>query len=385
MYSAASIQRWNDHARPVEFTELDKQAHKMIIAFVIARLEEDAERREPINWINLIEGGIFEFLHRIMLTDIKPAIFHEMMSKKGEALNRWVLEKLGPELNPLSGDFSRHFEQYFFDAGYACQEKRILKAAHYIATNWEFRILYNLNSVIYGIERTKEEIENQIEDHYDLIGVQKISLGKKSHGFLDLCGQLRFQQRWAQLPRLPKTSVLGHMLIVAVLSYLAAREVGLPDRRLYNDFFAALFHDLPEVLTRDIVHPIKKSVEGLDDIIRLYEKKEIDEKILPLLPSSWHPEMRFFIENEFENRMLTGETVTVLQAGRDVPADTEEGIDGRLIEACDKLAAYVEASLANAYGMKSEKLEQARDYLYRDFSGCTASGFSFKALFDYFL
>ena len=35
-YEAASIQRWNDHVRPVELTELDKQAHKMVIAYVIA-------------------------------------------------------------------------------------------------------------------------------------------------------------------------------------------------------------------------------------------------------------------------------------------------------------------------------------------------------------
>src|SRR5690606_35241149 len=93
-------------------------------------------------------------------------------------------------------------------------ERRILPAAPYLATNWEFKIIYHAAPFIYGIERTKENIENQIEDHYDLIGVQKILLGKKSFGFIDLCGQLRFQKRWAHTPRIPETSVLGHMLIV---------------------------------------------------------------------------------------------------------------------------------------------------------------------------
>jgi putative hydrolase of HD superfamily len=37
LFEAASIQRGNDHVRPVKFTELDKQAHKMIIAYVLAR------------------------------------------------------------------------------------------------------------------------------------------------------------------------------------------------------------------------------------------------------------------------------------------------------------------------------------------------------------
>ena len=38
-YEAASMNRWNDHIRPVELTELDKQAHKMVIAYVIAKFE----------------------------------------------------------------------------------------------------------------------------------------------------------------------------------------------------------------------------------------------------------------------------------------------------------------------------------------------------------
>ena len=70
LYEAAHIQRWSDHMRPSQgFTELDKQAHKMIFAYR-ARFEED-ERKAVINWPHLIEGGIFEFLHRIVRTDIK--------------------------------------------------------------------------------------------------------------------------------------------------------------------------------------------------------------------------------------------------------------------------------------------------------------------------
>ena len=37
LYEAAHIQRWNDHIRPQGFTELDKQAHKMVILYVLSR------------------------------------------------------------------------------------------------------------------------------------------------------------------------------------------------------------------------------------------------------------------------------------------------------------------------------------------------------------
>ncbi len=78
VFSAASMERWNDHPHPATFTELGKQAHKMIMAWVIARYEGE-ERGRDIDWTALIEGGIFEFLHRVVLTDIKPPVFHKLM------------------------------------------------------------------------------------------------------------------------------------------------------------------------------------------------------------------------------------------------------------------------------------------------------------------
>ena len=89
LYEAAHIQRWNEHIRPMGFTELDKQAHKMMIVYVLARHEED-DHGAKINWRQLIEGGIFEFMQRNVLTDIKPTVFHEMMRVYGKELNAWV-------------------------------------------------------------------------------------------------------------------------------------------------------------------------------------------------------------------------------------------------------------------------------------------------------
>ena len=386
-YEAASIQRWNDHVRPVELTELDKQAHKMVIAYVIAKFEE-TERETPINWIRLIEGGIFEFLQRVILTDIKPPVFHKMIARKGRELNEWVLKQLELEVSDIDGDFRAKFMEYLFSNDYSKTEKRVLRAAHYLATNWEFKIIYNISPFIYGIEKTKEEIENQIEDHYDLIGVQKISLGKKSYGFIDLCGQLRFQQRWAQSPRIPKTSVLGHMLIVAMLSYFCSIEIGACPKRVYNNFFASLFHDLPEVLTRDIVSPIKSSIEGLQDIIKEYEKIQVEEKLFPLLPASWHEEIRYFIEDEFENKIIRDEVVIKGVSCGEISSMYNKNEyspkDGEMLKACDHLAAFIEASLSIKHGIKSRPLIDGKASLYEMYKTKVIAGINFGQIFDYF-
>ena len=109
-------------------------------------------------------------------------------------------------------------------------ECRILRAAHYLATNWEFKIVYNLTPFIYGIEETKAELENQIEDHYDLLGVQKLLLGKKAYGFHRFLRSAQvFSSAGPRRRGYRKTSVLGHMLIVghAFLPVLAG-DAGLP-------------------------------------------------------------------------------------------------------------------------------------------------------------
>ena len=102
LYEAAHIHRWNDHLRPSGFTELDKQAHKMMIMYVLARHEED-DHNAKLNWRVLVEGGIFEFLHRNVLTDIKPPVFHELMRVHGKELNSWVYKELKRRIPEADG------------------------------------------------------------------------------------------------------------------------------------------------------------------------------------------------------------------------------------------------------------------------------------------
>jgi putative hydrolase of HD superfamily len=385
LFEAASIQRWNDHVRPVKFTELDKQAHKMIIAYVLARSEE-SDRGARIDWEGLIEGGIFELLQRVVLTDIKPPVFHKMMEKKGRELNESVLHHLMADLDGLSGGFQDKFRAYLLERDYSLTEKKILKAAHYLATSWEFRIIYHVSPFIYGIEKTKEALENEIEDHYDLIGVQKISSGKKSFGFIDLCGQLRFQQRWAHSARIPETSVLGHLLIVAILSFLCSREFRACRKRTYNDFFAGLFHDLPEALTRDIIAPVKRAVTGLEQIIKDYEKIQIEEKLLPLVPPSWHEELKYFIEDEFENKVIVDRAVkkgvSFEEINNQYNQDLFSPVDGQIIEACDQLAAFREATLSIEQGIGPRHLRKAKKELYENYRGKIIGGLDFGRIFD---
>lgn len=386
IYQGAHIQRWNDHIRPKGFTELDKQAQKMIIAYILASFEEETKEVE-INWKKLIEGGIFEYLHRIILTDIKPPIYHKLMKERGIEINNWVYNQLEDDLQNIGNDFFDKFKKYFDDPEYSVFEKKILKASHYLATNWEFKIIYPMNLTIYGIEETKKSIESELDEHNDLIGVQKIKIGDKTSDLIDLIGQLRFQQRWAQSPRVPETSVMGHMLIVAIMSYLCSLEINACDQRLSNNYFTALFHDLPEILTRDIISPVKKSVDGLDNIIKDIEKEQMNEKFFPLIPTSWHEKIKYFIEDEFSSRIVEeGKIIKISSSiiNEKYNSNFYQAVDGEIIKGCDHLAAFMEARISISHGITSVYLDKGSESISNEYTNKNIAGIDFAQLFDYF-
>lgn len=379
-FEAANMQRWNDHLRPVEFTELDKQAHKMVIAWVLASFEE-RERKIKIDWVKLIEGAMFSFLQRIVLTDLKPPVFHRIKKERGAELNQYVfreIQRTVPDLNP---EFFSRFKSYFEDQDGDSVERRVLRAAHYLATKWEFNLVYDANSNMQGVKDTMRNIEMQIEDHYDLIGVQRISLEKKSHGFIDFCGQLRFQQRWARSPRIPRTTVLGHMLMVANTTYLCSLDMGMGPKRTYNNYFTALFHDLPEVLTKDIISPVKRSVSGLEDLLESYERELVEEKLLPLLPSQWHRDFEYLLFNPFDDRICQDGVAISVKGGLGSDcSDDDRPVDGALIKSCDQFAAFMEAQTSIRYGVKSKTLEEGMQELRQVLSDEKPHGVDFGRL-----
>ncbi len=356
-FTAASIQRWNDYPRMVELVELDKQAHKFIIAYLLAKIEGDVDMR------SLIEVGIFEFLRRVVVTDIRPDVFRKMLQKKKHELNEWVLSQLDVGLFDIdSGEFIKKFQLYLKDDSSYEKERFIHKAASYISTRWEFSIIYQTSQFLNDIEALKKKVDEEMEDYYELIGIRKISLNQKLSKFIDLSGRLRFQKRWAQTPRVPDTSVLGHMLIVALLSYFYSIKINACDKRLENNFFCALFHDLPEALTRDIITPVKYSVSGMDEIISEFEMQEIENEILPLIPQNFRDEFRYLLglygndeKDEFLNKIYKDE-ILLQEDLSDFNENEYNAIDGVALKACDRLAAFIEATLSISHGVKSREL-----------------------------
>ena len=80
MFSGSYMRRWNDKLRPVELYEIDKQAHKMIVAWMLTLLNSGGYSASDQLKLQqeVIERGLFDYLYRLVTTDIKPPVFYRI-------------------------------------------------------------------------------------------------------------------------------------------------------------------------------------------------------------------------------------------------------------------------------------------------------------------
>jgi len=378
VFSGSFMKRWNDKMRPMELVEVDKQAHKMIVAWLLFELNSQnlSAGDRTVLGEDIVRGGIYDYLYRLVITDIKPPIFYQIKSNPAhyQKLTAWVLNELQPRVQPLGKDFwdgmKDHFERQV--SGDASLASRILDAAHLFASRWEFHLIRDMNKWDEEMDDIEDNFRRGLEAHLDLTGVRQLIEGPSTRlgKFAFMCGQLRFQKRWSQTPRIPETSVLGHMFIVACLAYFFSIAVGACPVRRKNNFYAGLFHDIPELLTRDIISPVKSSVQGIGDLIREYEGRELERRLFSILDRSVYgglvDRLEYFlgieVGSEFESTIMrNGRAEIVSWDQLQGPYNRDEFCpkDGRMLKVCDHLAAFLEAYTALSNGITNAHLQQA--------------------------
>lgn len=368
--------RWNDKLRPVDLAEIEKQAHKMLVACALwnqASLGLSPRSRAQLG-VKIIEGALFDYFYRMIITDIKPPVFYKIRKNRHhfEKLTAFALARLEPVLAP-TGEFWERMRQWHLAENVETDlDRRILAASHLYASHWEFQLIRPHNPFDEEMDGIAASFQKELQEYSDLPGMRDLlTPGTALARFGNLCGQLRFQIRWTQIPRIPATSVLGHMFIVAAYAYMYSARAAASDTRACNNFFSGLFHDFPELLTRDIISPVKQAIPELQEIIREHERSELERRILGPLRAEDFSEfverityyLGLDVESEFQdcyNRKGKIHTVSGFNQLSRWDRDEYDPKDGQLLKICDLLAAFLEAHSSIRNGLASPKLVDAR-------------------------
>lgn len=393
IFEGFSIQRWTDLIRPFDIVEMDKAGEKMVLAYIIGKCEE--QKGVFVDWIWMIYASLFDILKKIALCDIKAPI--QQILKKDYAseylrLNEWILNQYKPLI-----DDSALFSQFTIYEGqragtFDIPEKsraaeRILSAANKFATMRELQMLSVVNEPE-RLEKINKELLADLQGYLDLTGLQLLMTRQKSYDFIMKIEQLRFQTRWNQTPRVPKTSVLGHCFFVAVITLLLCRQSGqkMCEKRLINNYFSALFHDLPEAVTRDIISPVKQATDELPSIVKRIEDEIVNKELVPLMEPYFSDELMYFTSDEFSNRIKdrkgNAEVVSWEDLNGKYNQDDFSPVDGRTVRIADHLSALLEADSSIKHGITSNHLEYGRNSMISHYKpGETINGIDVGKLF----
>ena len=393
IFEGFSIQRWTDLIRPFDIVEMDKAGEKMVLAYIIGKCEE--QKGVFVDWTWMIYASLFDILKKIALCDIKAPI--QQILKKDYAseylrLNEWILNQYKPLI-----DDSALFSQFTIYEGqragtFDIPEKsraaeRILSAANKFATMRELQMLSVVNEPE-RLEKINKELLADLQGYLDLTGLQLLMTRQKSYDFIMKIEQLRFQTRWNQTPRVPKTSVLGHCFFVAVITLLLCRQSGqkMCEKRLINNYFSALFHDLPEAVTRDIISPVKQATDELPSIVKRIEDEIVNKELVPLMEPYFSDELMYFTSDEFSNRIKdkkgNAEVVSWEDLNGKYNQDDFSPVDGRTVRIADHLSALLEADSSIKHGITSSHLEYGRNSMISHYKpGETINGIDVGKLF----
>lgn len=311
LFEGHSIQRWCDLVRVVDLTEVDKAAEKLMVSFIIGRFEE--QRGLVIDWVWIINAALFDYLQKLALCDIKEPlqkILKERYKDEYLKLNDYVLSSYKTLLhdNDLFSKFTIYMGQKAGNFKIPVKSKlaqRVYNAASKFATLRELEIIAPVNESerLFAI---KKSLTKDLQEYLDLLGLQKLITKQEPFEFLLRAESLRFQIRWNQTPRVPATSVMGHSFFVAILTQLLMRYYKTPpcDERFTDTYFCALFHDLSECVTRDIISPVKSATPGLGGVIKDIERDIVNLELVPYMDDAIKDDVLYYCLNEFSNRVI---------------------------------------------------------------------------------
>jgi len=367
LFESFSIIRWTDRIRPMKLTEIDKQGHKAMLTFFLAKLEE--EKGADIDWEYLVYGSLFSLMKNIALSDIKAPVMKRIKNDfpdEYEKMNKYVVSQFAPLISDKT--FLERFDTFLNEERPTSEVNlRILRASHKYSSFREFEIIKNLNLNYPETQDDERKLRNDMDKYKDIAGFKELLDKKNLYRASCVIEQLRYQTRWSQTPRIPETSVLGHSMLVACFMIFLSSEIGSCKQRLVNNFYAGLFHDLPESVCRDIISPVKKATDTLSDVVKKIEGDVCESDLFPNFPDvitkrlKYLCSMDFDFGDEFSDRAMVNGEIIILDeelAINNYNNAEFDPIDGKLLKLADEVAAFLEADQSIYHGITSRHLQE---------------------------
>lgn len=323
-FRGLSTYRWNNFPRVEQVTVTDNVAFSLHVTHFVALLHE-AETGEKADMGYLYRRALYSsfetFLHSDVSNEVKqrvkaknPDIYRKLSDVAYDRLLTWDLP-----------DFMKEdIRKYRRPDPSKILEERIYQ----FSKNWvSYQEAYASNFVYFrSFERPLSDIRTRyLEPEYaelrKLLALDPVDHGE-SERYLLAVRRLQSSFRWNHMRRTHPVSVMSHLFFIFFITYLIGNVEGLEEEAVTDMMTTALYHDIPEAITGDVITPTKKSVPGFEELLAEIEEEMLDEYLIGNIRQK--P-----FADELKKRMLS-------------PWDCE---NGKLVKLADVFSALFEAKI----------------------------------------
>ena len=300
-----SISRWNNFPRAVEINHLDNVWFVLHVALFLAYIESE-KSGEPLDEFYIMKKVIFHSFRDLILSDINsgtkeyikkidPDIFWKIHKKSFD----FLFDFDAPEF--LKDDM----KQVVFDDSERVENQIILAAKKYVGYT---EALSNAAVFPFMYEVPLSEISSQIDEmKQDLYCLRELMDNTDHQKYLAHVNRLSFSMRWNHVSRKFPISVMSHLVIVAFVSYIIGmieNEAGW-DYDIEKMMMKAMYHDVPEVITGDIITPTKQAVDGFTLVLEEVETQMLDDYLFSYISTEYKQRIAEYMLHPFSDKLWT--------------------------------------------------------------------------------
>ncbi len=109
--------------------------------------------------------------------------------------------------------------------------------------------------------------------------------------------------RWNQYTRNTPISVMSHTVVVMYLSYIIGMIGNMHGEKndIADMMLRAVYHDVPEVITWDIITPTKEAVPGFRKLLEEIEENMLEDYLFSYIPQTYVAYLHPYILHPFED------------------------------------------------------------------------------------
>ncbi|EKE27461.1 MAG: hypothetical protein ACD_3C00205G0014 [uncultured bacterium (gcode 4)] len=293
-----SMKRWNNYPRIESVSLLDNLWFSLHTALFLAHLEESEWKTVDKEFI--IKRMLFNSFKRLILSDINSWTRDYIWKQDRDILLTIENKAIKYILSLEWPDYMRDdIRETLYNEDKAL-ELRIISASKKYAWYRECMVNERVFPDIYDI--SLQNIKISLEEKWKELQSLKTLLQNDNYNkYLSQIRRLTHSMRWNQHNRIYPISVMSHLVVITFITYVmtSIEKHHWKDFDMLDNLMRAIYHDIPESITWDIITPTKKAAPWFSEVLEKVEINMMNDYFFYYISPEYKEEIFDYMLNPF--------------------------------------------------------------------------------------